>query len=139
MNCLHAYVSHSLTQLCRSKMLFNSIAPGGLESVDYEPDIFSVLLKWDPPVRGRSYITMVTLEYYNNGSSVKLGTVNVTKAETNLMEENTKYRFRHMACLHSRKRVCTYVGANTKYTGRGTQCIHYVGGVQRELGHRWAS
>ena len=38
---------------------------------------------------------MVTLEYYNTNGSTKLGTVNVTEAETNLMEANTKYRFSH--------------------------------------------
>ena len=76
-------------------MLFHSLAPGALQSVDYEPDILSVLLKWDPPLRGRGYITVVTLEYYNTNGSTKLGTVNVTEAETNLMEANTKYRFSH--------------------------------------------
>ena len=56
-------------------------APGPLQSVNYEPDILSVLLTWEPPLRGRGYITMVTLEYYNSGG-VKLGTESVVGSST---------------------------------------------------------
>ena len=70
---------------------FSPSAPGPLESVDYEPDILSVLLKWDPPLRGRGYITMVTLEYYDS-RGVRLGVANVTEVETSLMEANARYR-----------------------------------------------
>ena len=51
-------------------------APGPLESVNYQPDILSILLSWDLPQRGRGYITTVTLEYYNS-EGVKLGTESV--------------------------------------------------------------
>ena len=54
-------------------------APGPLESVNYQPDILSILLSWDLPQRGRGYITTVTLEYYNS-EGVKLGTESVSES-----------------------------------------------------------
>ena len=56
-------------------------APGALEAVTYQPDILSLLITWDPPRRGRGYITMVTVEHYNS-EGVKLGSASVGNGET---------------------------------------------------------
>ena len=77
-------------------------APGPLQSVNYEPDILSVLLTWEPPLRGRGYITMVTLEYYNSGG-VKLGTESVVGS-------STSYRCSVVLC------VCVCLPWQPRYT-----------------------
>ena len=63
----------------RCSCLFHP-APGALESVSYQPDILSVLISWNPPEKGRGYITMVTVEYYNS-EGVKLGGESVNTGE----------------------------------------------------------